>query len=254
MQLFLPESLDFQVTPADLDRARALATMYAPPRNAPLYPSGLNARGIRGLGTALPVDPSGGFTPTDLAYLYGAGYCPSDPNDLDHSSWTAADGDTVDPVSFAALQQAMGVPMGTGDPSQCPTSAAAAPVQSCPPGWVGMYPACSAPASLATTQAQPISALANVVNPIPATIATATTPPNTPIIPMNTGISNTGGTLASQNNGSTSSTSTSSTSTTTASWFTDPTQELISGIPNWGLVAGAGVGLLALMSMGGKKR
>jgi hypothetical protein len=35
---------------------------------------------------------------------------------------------------------------------------------------------------------------------------------------------------------------------------TDPTQELISGIPNWGLVAGAGVGLLALMSMGGKKR
>ncbi len=32
-----------------------------------------------------------------------------------------------------------------------------------------------------------------------------------------------------------------------ASWFTDPAQELISGIPNWGLVAAAGVGLMLLM-------
>jgi hypothetical protein len=37
----------------------------------------------------------------------------------------------------------------------------------------------------------------------------------------------------------------------TPSWFTDPAQEIISGIPNWGLVA-AGAGALFLFS--GKKR
>jgi hypothetical protein len=37
------------------------------------------------------------------------------------------------------------------------------------------------------------------------------------------------------------------TATTPPSWFTDPTQELISGVPNWGLVAGGGVILLMLM-------
>ncbi|HEV2471877.1 MAG TPA: hypothetical protein VGS41_04385, partial [Chthonomonadales bacterium] len=35
--------------------------------------------------------------------------------------------------------------------------------------------------------------------------------------------------------------------TPAASWFTDPTQELITGVPNWGLVAGAGLALMLLM-------
>jgi hypothetical protein len=37
--------------------------------------------------------------------------------------------------------------------------------------------------------------------------------------------------------------------TTAANWFTDPTQEVISGVPNWGLLAGAGVA--ALVFFGG---
>jgi hypothetical protein len=51
---------------------------------------------------------------------------------------------------------------------------------------------------------------------------------------------------------STGSTTSTSSSTSTGNWFTDPTQELISGIPNWGIVAAAGVGLLLLI--GGKKQ
>jgi hypothetical protein len=240
MQLFLPQNLDFQVTPADLDRARALATMYAPPRNAPLYPSGLNARGVRGLGDSLqlvcpPMGDCGNQTETPDSL------CCQGMADATCATGFAFYGGGCIPPYVAGVSASQPQVVTSYTPS-------------CPPGWVGTYPACSAPASLPTTQALPITAPANVANPLPATIATATTPPNTPIIPMNTGISNTGGTLASQNSGSTSSTSTSSTSTTTASWFTDPTQEVISGIPNWGLVAGAGVGLLALMSMGGKKR
>jgi hypothetical protein len=41
---------------------------------------------------------------------------------------------------------------------------------------------------------------------------------------------------------------------TTGDWFTDPTQEVISGLPNWGLVAG-GVGVLMVMMtmMGGRR-
>jgi hypothetical protein len=39
-----------------------------------------------------------------------------------------------------------------------------------------------------------------------------------------------------------------STTVATGSWFTDPTQELISGVPNWGLVAAAGA--LFLMMRG----
>lgn len=41
--------------------------------------------------------------------------------------------------------------------------------------------------------------------------------------------------------------------TTTASWLTDPTQELISGIPNWGLVAAAGVGAYLMMRPAGRR-
>jgi hypothetical protein len=40
---------------------------------------------------------------------------------------------------------------------------------------------------------------------------------------------------------------------TTASWFTDPTQELISGIPNWALVAAGGVGVYLMMRPAGRR-
>jgi hypothetical protein len=35
------------------------------------------------------------------------------------------------------------------------------------------------------------------------------------------------------------------------SWFTDPSQEIIPGVPNWGLLAGAAVG--AYLLFGGQK-
>jgi hypothetical protein len=42
------------------------------------------------------------------------------------------------------------------------------------------------------------------------------------------------------------------TTTVSGSWFTDPTQEMISGVPNWALLAAAGLGLWAMTS-GGKR-
>lgn len=44
---------------------------------------------------------------------------------------------------------------------------------------------------------------------------------------------------------------TDTTETTSTSWFTDPTQELISGVENWMLVAGAGI--LLFMFMGRRR-
>jgi hypothetical protein len=43
-----------------------------------------------------------------------------------------------------------------------------------------------------------------------------------------------------------------STTTVSGSWFTDPTQEMISGVPNWALLAAAALGLWALNSGKGR--
>jgi hypothetical protein len=41
--------------------------------------------------------------------------------------------------------------------------------------------------------------------------------------------------------------------TTTESWFTDPTQDVIPGVPNWGLVAGGAAAVFLMMQMGKRR-
>ena len=72
----------------------------------------------------------------------------------------------------------------------------------------------------------------SVVNPSPASQSTAT---GTSALSSNSVTSQANGTVVS--------------TTTTGNWFTDPTQEVISGLPNWGLVAIGGAGLLMVISM-----
>jgi hypothetical protein len=43
------------------------------------------------------------------------------------------------------------------------------------------------------------------------------------------------------------------TPTGTGDWFTDPTQEVISGLPNWALVVMGGAGLFMVVSLAGKR-
>jgi hypothetical protein len=142
-----------------------------------------------------------------------------------------------------------GVVYAFSDGSEGGTSVWGSP---CPSGMskCGTNNACCASGSAAPA--------APIVPAVPAKIATATQPPTTPTVPMATGISTTGANLASQTGSSSSGTTSTSTSTsgttTTASWFTDPTQEIISGIPNWGLVAAAALGVFMFAESSGAKR
>jgi len=105
----------------------------------------------------------------------------------------------------------------------------------CPTGWTGTYPDCVAPAVLPPT-------------------TTYSNPPGTVVTnPYGSTVVNSSGATQQQTSTGSSSTGSTSTSSTSASWFTDPTQEIISGILNWELVAGAGALLVLFMMMGGKR-
>lgn len=172
----------------------------------------------------------------NICALLAAGYLPSNPANLVQSTWTTADGVTTDPLSFVAVMQAENP--GYVAPTGCamPTVAAslpAQPAQPCPTGWSGTYPDCVPPSTLPST-------------------TTYSNPPGTVVTnPYGSTVVNSSG--ATQQQTSTSSTSGSTSSSSTASWFTDPTQEIISGILNWELVAGAGALVVLLMMMGGKR-
>ena len=256
MQLFLPQNLGFQVTPNDLQMARALQTMYPIPRSAALYPNGLNGLGQEAT-LACPPQLDCSWTTNNTPWnLYCSnpnadGTCPtplqttvtpeSNCCEVETSSLCPSGYSLVGyPLVMSATETLPGC-VAAWNPATSPAlnqSSFPTATPACPTGWTGTYPDCVAPSVLppTTTYSTPPT----------------TTPPTSVLSTMPTGISTTGSTLASQTgSGATSSTSTStSSSTSTASWFTDPTQEIISGIPNWGLIAVAGLGLFLMM---GKK-
>jgi hypothetical protein len=257
-QVFLPSSYSLQTGPSEMDLNTMLSKMYPVPRRAPLYPGGLNGLGdvASDFAAAEAADVAKYGSGAGDIYQYicaltAAGYFPTGP-DLYHSQWVNADGDVTDVGnSFLASYPQFANLIGTSCalPTIPGSASTSTPPQPCPAGWTGIFPDCT-PTAAAIATAVPAGAP-------PVTFNSAATPPTTPIIPASSGISNTATALASSFGASTQPANSTSqtqgtTATTTASWFTDPTQEIISGVPNWGLVVG-GAGVVLLLVMGGKR-
>ena len=228
MQLFLPENLGFQVTPNDLQMARALQTMYPVPRRAPLYPNGLN-----GLGDQLQL-----LCPPTVDCSVAANPGGGGPESPD-SNCCMGEANPSCPSGWNFYGQGC---IAQWNPATSPANNTNAPPVStpaCPVDWTGTYPDCIAPSTLpsTTTYSTPVT-----TTPVTSgnTLSPGSVTSTTPVTSSPAGSTS-----------STGSTTSTSSSTSTGNWFTDPTQELISGIPNWGIVAAAGVGLLLLI--GGKK-
>ena len=254
MQLFLDRGYGMQLTPADLELQGVLSKMYTAPRGAPLYPnlSGVGCADqvalIQQCGGAQQCDPRDSNCVANNQYiedwvgnLFQANYpcipdgtpCPTLPS---QSSITQAFMDNM-PLSPAVT--------GTTDSSGNLANSNAASI--CGPGFVWQWAGGGALDDPAQGIGGSCVAAPSASTPTPtpaATVATATTPPKTPVTPMATNISNTGATLAA-NTAPPASGSTAAAST--GNWFTDPTQEIISRFPNWGLLAAAGLGLFLMM-------
>lgn len=171
-----------------------------------------------------------------MCALTAAGYSPTGP-DMYHSQWNNAYGDVIDPFEVASIYPQYANLIGTSCPlPSIPGGQVTDSSQLCPSGWSGTFPACVAPvtpASAIITTGTPgpgILPPANISNPIPVSIQTT---------PSGSAIVNSSGAAPSG----------SSSSSSPASWFTDPTQEIVSGFPNWGLVAAAGVALFLALGV-----
>jgi hypothetical protein len=246
MQMFLPQGFKMGVDSADLEFQSFLSTMYTPVHGPYLYP------GPKGMGTAMvaPGQPDNG-------YGYPPGCMESgDPlSDITPCGFTGPS----TPAQLAQIIALFGPP-----PSYVPA-------QFQNPVWVngqvqswfggdasGGNPFGPAPGNEPVNYGAPSGTVNQTYTQPPAEVAaiakvaTATVPPATPILPIATPSIPVSAPAIASSVAPASTTQPAVTTPPVANWFTDVGSEIISGIPNWGLVA-AGVGGLFLM-MGGKKR
>lgn len=124
------------------------------------------------------------------------------------------------------------------------------PIAGHPPGWW---------TARQQSQANPLAQQTTLSYRLPPWQPLSPQPPAPTIVnpspssqPTSTGTSATTATsVLSQANGT--SLSTTPVVTSTGDWFSDPTQEIISGLPNWGLVAIGAAGLFMIMTLAIKR-
>jgi hypothetical protein len=191
------------------------------------------ACGGQGTGACSPLDP--GCVATNQAiidwaegvqeqYLMNGGQCIPDGTPCGYTS----PGSGAVTTAYMANQPIEGPgspgcapPACGGECGPCPSGSAAPanvsnpqPVQLCPSGWTGTYPACVAPASAVASS----SSVPAATNPAGATV-----------------INSSGASQPAQT----------TTTSTSDNWFTD---SMFDSIPNWMLLAGvAGIGAVILM-------
>ena len=269
MQFFLPKGFGMNVSPADMEMQGFLSTMYTPPRGPYLYSGGMGS-----------APPPGGW-PDMQSPVNGA--CPAGQYLNGTDSLCVPIGcmqpDGITPCGYSGQATPAQVAELLAD---CVTPWGAMPSY-VPPGFVPTYyngvvqswfggdasggdPYAEAPGSEPVNYGAPAGTVnqvygvapvaaaapaAPIAPPVPVALATATTPPTSPLMPIATpSIPISVPAIAASVAPAT--TPAVTTTPVATNWFTDVGSEIISGIPNWGLVA-AGVGGLFLM-MGGKKR
>jgi hypothetical protein len=270
MQLFRPQGFKMGVDSQDLEYQGFLSTMYSPVRGPYLYSSKLGR--LRGLGQSVDLQsPVNGQCPSGQVLNGSNSLCVPvgcmEPDGITPCGYSG-------PASAAQVAELMATyvtPWGAM-PSYIPAGFVPTYYNGEVQSWFGGdasggNPYAPAPGGESVNYGTPAGvtnqvygvapvpaaapAAAPVASPVPVALATATTPPASPLMPIATPSIPISGPAIAASVAPASTTQPAVTTPPVANWFTDVGSEIISGIPNWGLVA-AGLGLGFLL-LGGKK-